>query len=291
MSRVEPGARGRLPFRWPSTVGERRTMVMGVLNVTPDSFSDGGRHYSLDDACRGAVAMADAGAVIIDVGGESTRPGAAAVSLAQELERVVPVVERLRREIDVAISIDTSKPEVMRAAVDAGADIVNDVRALRLPGALETVAALGVPVCLMHMQGEPRTMQQAPRYRSVVDEVNRFFDERIAACIAAGIAPGDIAVDPGFGFGKTLEHNLMLLNRLGELLRPEHALLVGLSRKSMLARITGRGVDERLLGSVALALIAVLKGAHVVRVHDVAETIEAVTIADAVYNERVTQDG
>ena len=266
-------------------------MVMGVLNVTPDSFSDGGRHFALDDARRAAVAMASAGADIIDIGGESTRPGAQAVPVEQEIERVLPVLEAVRREIDVAISVDTSKPEVMRAAVAAGVDIINDVYALRLAGALQAAAELDVPVCLMHMQGEPRTMQAAPRYLDVIAEVGAFFDERVDACTQAGIAPERIAVDPGFGFGKTLEHNLVLLNRLGRLRRAEQALLVGLSRKSMLAGLTGRAVGERLLGSVALGLIAAMNGADVVRVHDVAESIEAVSIADAVYNEQVERDG
>ncbi|NOR52164.1 MAG: dihydropteroate synthase, partial [Gammaproteobacteria bacterium] len=214
--------------------------VMGVLNVTPDSFSDGGRFNRFDDAFRRAQQMVADGAAIIDIGGESTRPGAAAVSAEDEINRVVPVIAALAQEIDVPISIDTSKPEVMAAAVNAGAGMINDVNALQAAGALEQAASLEVPVCLMHMQGEPRTMQQNPSYQNVVEEIYNFLEQRIEACVAAGIARDNIVVDPGFGFGKTLEHNLELLNRLSRFRDLEVPVLVGISRKSMIAQITHR---------------------------------------------------
>ncbi len=259
--------------------------VMGILNVTPDSFSDGGRFLALEAALDQARAMAAAGAAVIDVGGESTRPGAAPVSEAEELERVIPVIEVLHREIDLPISVDTSKPAVMREAVRAGAGLINDVNALRAPGALETAAEAGVPVCLMHMQGEPRTMQQNPSYRDVVAEVRDFLAQRIAACEAAGIPAERLLVDPGFGFGKTLDHNLTLLRRLQELTRLGPPLLVGLSRKSMLGTLTGRPVGQRQAASVAAAVLAAERGAAIIRVHDVAETVDALAVTRAVMEE------
>jgi len=259
-----------------------RCLVMGVLNVTPDSFWDGGRYVSADAAVARAVTLAHEGADIIDVGGESTRPGAAPVSEHEELARVIPVIERLRRELDRPVSIDTSKPGVMRAAVAAGAAMINDVHALRRPGALQAAAGLGVPVCLMHMQGEPGTMQAAPQYRDVVAEVCAFLRQRASACIAAGIDRRRLVLDPGFGFGKTLQHNLELLRRLRELVALGFPVLAGLSRKTMIGQLLGQPEDRRLFGSVALAMIARQQGARIIRVHDVAETVEVLKVADAV---------
>jgi dihydropteroate synthase len=253
---------------------------MGVLNVTPNSFSDGGRYADLTAALDHARVMIAAGASIIDVGGESTRPGAQPVPLQQELDRVLPAIEALRRDADVLISIDTMKPEVMRAAVLAGAGMVNDVLALQAPGAVEAVAAGTAAVCLMHIQGTPQTMQRDPHYGDVVREVGDFLAQRAAICRAAGIGAERIALDPGFGFGKTLEHNLQLLRGLPQLPR-EYPLLVGLSRKSMLAKLLGRPVEQRLAGSLALATLAVANGARIVRCHDVAETLDAVKVASA----------
>jgi dihydropteroate synthase len=259
-----------------------RPALMGVLNVTDDSFSDGGRYRDLDAAVAHGERMVAEGAAIIDVGGESTRPGAEPVSLQQELDRVLPVVAKLAGRVDAVLSIDTMKPEVMRAAVDAGAGLINDVMALRAPGAIEAAAASGAAVCLMHMQGDPRTMQQHPEYEDVAREVNAFLLARAAACKAGGIADERICLDPGFGFGKSLVHNLQLLRELGQLTAGPHPVLVGLSRKSMLARLTGRAVDERLPGSLALATIAALQGARILRTHDVAATRDAVAVAWAV---------
>lgn len=256
--------------------------VMGILNVTPDSFSDGGRFVARDRALAHARAMVEEGAAIIDVGGESTRPGAEAVSVQQELDRVVPVIEALRAELPAAISVDTGKPEVMRAAVAAGAGFINDVRALREPGALAAAAAAGVPVCLMHMQGEPRSMQHRPHYVDVVAEVREFLLERAAACAAAGIPPHRILLDPGFGFGKTAEHNLRLLKHLPVLTDTGYAVLAGLSRKSLIGTVLGLPVEQRLAPSVALAVLAVWQGARIVRVHDVAATVQAVRMCAAV---------
>jgi dihydropteroate synthase len=257
-------------------------VVMGVLNVTPNSFSDGGSFLDPDAAVAQGLAMHAAGAAIIDVGGESTRPGADPVSLDVELERVIPVIERLRRGCDALISIDTMKPAVMRAAVAAGAGLINDVLALQAPGALEAAAAGDAAVCLMHMQGEPRTMQLAPRYADVVTEVDAFLTARAQACQAAGIAPERICIDPGFGFGKTLEHNLTLLAGLKTLTAGPYPVLVGLSRKSILAKLLQRPVEDRLPGSLALATAAVLAGARIVRTHDVAATRDAVRVAAAI---------
>lgn len=263
-------------------LGLERPVVMGVLNVTPDSFSDGGRFVRLDDAVAQGVRMAEEGAAIIDVGGESTRPGALAVGLDEELTRVIPVIERLRARTGVILSVDTSKAEVMRAAAAAGAKMINDVGALRGPGALAAALSSGCAVCLMHMLGEPRTMQEAPTYRDVVAEVRGFLAQRVAACLAAGLAAERIVLDPGFGFGKTLAHNLQLLRHLGELAVNGLPVLAGLSRKSTVAALTGRSPQERVHGSVALAVIAVLNGARVLRVHDVAATVDALKIVAAV---------
>lgn len=255
-----------------------RPQVMGILNVTPDSFSDGSRYQQLDVALRHASQMVQAGATLIDIGGESTRPGAAEVPLEQELERVVPVVERLAAELDVWLSVDTYKAEVMRAAMAAGAHLINDIRALEAPGALAAAAEAQVPVCLMHMQGAPRTMQQAPHYENLLGEVHAYFAQRIAACVAAGIPRERLILDPGFGFGKTLDQNYELLARLDEFADFQLPLLVGMSRKSMVGQLLERPVEVRLAGSLALALYASRRGAHIIRVHDVQETVDALRI-------------
>lgn len=252
-----------------------RPHVMGILNCTPDSFSDGGVFFARDAALSRAHAMVAEGADIIDVGGESTRPGAEPVSAAEEIERVVPVIERLARDIDVPISIDSAKPEVMRAACAAGAAFINDVTALRANGALAAAARLNVPVCLMHMQGEPRTMQQQPRYVDVVAEVVAFLRERAEAAIGAGVPRAGVVLDPGFGFGKTAAHNLRLLRGLRAVAELGFPVLAGLSRKSMIGQLLGLPVERRLHASVALALLAVQNGASIVRVHDVGPTVEA----------------
>lgn len=257
--------------------------IVGIVNVTPDSFSDGGRLESVEDAVAYGLALVDAGADVLDIGGESTRPGALPVDEAEELARVVPVVEALAARTSVPISVDTSKPAVMRAAVGAGAGLINDVRALRVEGALETAAALGVPVCLMHLRGEPATMQDAPHYDDVVDEVRRFLADRVLACEFAGIPRSRIIVDPGFGFGKTAAHNWTLLASLPRLAELGLPILVGLSRKRMIGEATGRGrPDERVLGSAVAAVLAVERGAALVRVHDVAATREALAVLAAV---------
>jgi dihydropteroate synthase len=260
-------------------------LVMGILNVTPDSFSDGGLHLGLPQALEHAQRMAAEGAAIVDVGGESTRPGAAAVDEAEELRRVIPVVERLAADLPVPVSVDTRKPAVMRRALAAGAAMVNDVAALAAPGAVEALAESGAAVCLMHMQGEPGTMQQAPRYDDVVAEVRGFLRARVAHCLAAGIARERIAVDPGFGFGKTLAHNLALLQALPALAADGQPVLVGLSRKSLVGQLTGRATGDRLAGSLALAVLAVARGARIVRAHDVAPTVDALRIAAAAARE------
>jgi dihydropteroate synthase len=248
---------------------------MGILNITPDSFSDGGVFLSPENAIAQALRMAEEGADIIDVGGESTRPGARPVSAQEEMERVLPVVEALHARVPLPISIDTSKPEVMHAAVAAGAGFINDVLALRTDGALAAAAELNVPVCLMHMQGEPRTMQDHPRYTDVVGEVRDFLKQRLEACVNAGIPASRLVVDPGFGFGKTLEHNVELLRGLKKLQGMGTAVLVGLSRKSMIGKALGLPVEQRLHASVALAVMAVQQGARIARVHDVGPTVEA----------------
>lgn len=258
--------------------------VMGVLNVTPDSFSDGGRYSTVDVALRHAQQMAEQGAAIIDVGGESTRPGARAVNEQEELDRVLPVIEALRRIIDLPISIDTSKPGVMRAAVAAGASIINDVYALQADGALQAAVELQQPVCLMHMQGEPRTMQNEPQYDDVVAEVTQFLRERVAQCVQAGLGEGLIIVDPGFGFGKRPAHNVELLAGLSRVTEIGVPVLVGLSRKSTLGKITGKDVSQLMPASIAAAVLAVQQGAQIVRAHDVAETVDALRVAAAVMN-------
>ncbi len=264
-----------------------RPRVMGILNITPDSFSDGGDFFSLEAALQRAGAMAAEGAAIIDVGGESTRPGAAPVTVREEIARIVPVIAEIRRALpDIIISIDTSKPEVMRAAVAAGADMINDVNALRAEGALAAAAALAVPVCLMHMQGEPRSMQIAPHYDDVVAEVRDFLRLRVRACEEAGIGRDRLLIDPGFGFGKSVEHNLRLLARLGEVRCGNLPILVGLSRKSMIGNVLGWPSGERLYASIALAALAAWQGALIVRVHDVRATADALGMCHAVLNQR-----
>ncbi|MGB5599167.1 MAG: dihydropteroate synthase [Thiothrix litoralis] len=267
-------------------VNKASVQVMGILNVTPDSFSDGGLFQPQDAALRQIEQMLAEGVDIIDVGGESTRPGAASVSVQAELERVVPVIEAIRARFDVPVSVDTSKPAVMQAAVAAGADLINDVYALQAPGALEMCAQLAVPVCLMHMQGQPRTMQQAPQYGDVVQDIRQFFEERIAACERAGISRDRLILDPGFGFGKTLEHNVDLLRRLNEFSTIHLPILVGLSRKSMIGGLlNNRPVEGRLQGSVAAAVVAAMKGARIVRVHDVGATVDAMKLVNAVVDQ------
>ena len=256
--------------------------VMGILNVTPDSFSDGGRFRQRDAALRHAAAMVAAGARLIDVGGESTRPGALQVSADEELQRVAPVVEAIAAELDVIISVDTSCPQVMRESARLGAGLINDVRSLRREGALQAAAESGLPVCLMHMQGEPETMQKNPHYDDLLAEVQAFFAERMAACAAAGIAAERIILDPGFGFAKNLQHNLSLFKHMQVLHGFARPLLVGVSRKSMIGQALGREVDQRLAGGLALAALAVAKGACILRVHDVAETVDMVRMIAAV---------
>ena len=256
--------------------------VMGILNATPDSFSDGGKFNSLDSALSHARTMVEQGASIIDVGGESTRPGATPVSLQQELDRVIPVVESIRSQLDVCISVDSSSPEVFLAAKNAGAHLLNDVRALKREGALQAAQQAGLPVCLMHMQGEPETMQAKPSYQQVVHDVTTFLQERIAACIEAGIESHQILVDPGFGFGKTLEDNYALLAKLESFAALHVPVLVGLSRKSMIAGVLNNAsVDNRVSGSVAGAVIAAMNGAKILRVHEMKETSDALKVVQA----------
>jgi dihydropteroate synthase len=260
-------------------------IVMGVLNVTPDSFSDGGLYLDPAAALAHAEQMAEQGAAIVDIGGESTRPGAIAPDSETEIQRVLPLVERIAARLNVLISVDTSNPELMRRAADAGAHLINDVRALRVPGALEAAAAGDLGICLMHMRGEPADMQREPRYTQVVVEVRGYLEERLRACAAAGIDPQRLCVDPGFGFGKTTAHNLELLRHLDDFAALERPLCVGLSRKSFVAALTGRAAGERLAGSLALATTAVLRGARIVRAHDVAATVDAVRVANAMRRE------
>jgi dihydropteroate synthase len=255
---------------------------MGVLNVTPDSFSDGGRYRAFSAALERAHQMVEEGAAIIDVGGESTRPGAEPVSLDEERRRVLPLIEALAAQLPVPISIDTAKAEIMRLSVEAGAGMINDVWALRAPGALEAAAASAVPVCLMHMQGTPRSMQQAPTYRDVVAEVRAFLAQRVRLCEEAGIPRQRLIVDPGFGFGKTLVHNLTLLRHLDRLVEMGLPVLVGLSRKSMLGTLTDRPVEERLYGGLAAAVLALWQGARIVRTHDVRATVDALRVCEAI---------
>lgn len=268
-----------------------RPVVMGIVNTTPDSFSDGGALYrngslDLEQAFAHARRLCDEGAVILDIGGESTRPGSSPVSLQEEQDRVLPLVERVAAELDVVISVDTSSPAVMREAAALGAGLINDVRALTRDGAMEAAAATGLPVCLMHMQGQPDSMQAAPLYADVVAEVRSFLAQRVAACVAAGIDPRRLLLDPGFGFGKTVAHNLQLLDRLAELSLEGLPLLVGLSRKSLIGKVldreaTARVPQDRLPASVALAVLAVERGAAIVRAHDVAATVDALAMCAA----------
>ena len=270
------------PHPLSRVLGAGRPLVCGILNVTPDSFSDGGLFSSVERAVEHGRRLAAEGADLIDIGGESTRPGARSPTLDEELSRVVPVVEALLREVGVPLSVDTSRPEVMVAAVAAGASMINDVRALRAPRAVETAADLDVPVCLMHMQRSPESMQHEPRYDDVVADVGAFLTERLAACLDAGIRREHLVVDPGFGFGKTLSHNVALLASLDAFRRLGVPIMVGLSRKSMLGQLTGRAVGDRLPGSLAAALLAAQRGAAVLRVHDVAATRDALALLDAV---------
>ena len=271
MQRDDPNKAGALLFRG-------QTRVMGILNVTPDSFSDGGLWSKKDQAVRHALEMAGAGADIIDVGGESTRPGASEVALQQELDRVVPLVESIVAETDRVVSVDTSKPEVMAAAVAAGAGMINDVCALRREGALEIASKLAVPVCIMHMQGMPRDMQQAPEYQDVVQDVLGFLLQRARDCQQAGISARQIIIDPGFGFGKTLQHNIDLFHALPQFVASEYPVLVGVSRKSMLGQLSGKSVDRRLAASLSAAVLAAQAGVAILRVHDVAETVDSMRI-------------
>ncbi|RXA96337.1 MULTISPECIES: dihydropteroate synthase [Yersinia] len=255
--------------------------VMGILNVTPDSFSDGGHHNNLDKALQHAQLMLSEGATLIDIGGESTRPGAAEVSEQEELDRVVPVVEALAKRFDVWLSVDTSKAAVITESARAGAHLINDIRSLQEPGALDAAVKAGLPVCLMHMQGQPQSMQQSPHYDDLMADVNQFFEHHIERCVAAGIAKSKLLLDPGFGFGKNLAHNYQLLARLAELHHFGLPLLVGMSRKSMVGQLLNVPPKQRVIGSVACAVIAAMQGAQIVRVHDVKETVEAMRIVEA----------
>lgn len=272
-----------------------KPIIMGVLNITPDSFSDGGKLYDhqgakLDDVLRTAEQMLTDGASILDVGGESTRPGAAIIGEQEELDRVIPVIEALSGRFDTVISVDTSSPAVMRQAASAGAGMINDVRGLERTGALQTAADTGLPICLMHMQGSPQSMQNNPDYRDVVDEVFEYLANRVAVCESLGIDRSRLIVDPGFGFGKTLEHNLSLLADLQRFSVLSLPLLVGLSRKSLLDKITGRAVDERLAGSITLAALAAERGAHIIRVHDVRESSDALAVVHALQKIATAKD-
>ena len=261
--------------------------VMGIVNMTPDSFSDGGNYNNLDDAMRRVDNMIQAGATFIDVGGESTRPGAADVSTSEELDRVIPLVEKIARYFDVWISVDTSKPEVITEAAKAGAHLINDIRALTLPGALQAAQKTELPVCIMHMQGDPKTMQNAPHYQQdIYQEVDSFFTEHIQRCVTAGIAREKIILDPGFGFGKTLAHNYRLLATLERFHHFNLPILVGMSRKSMIGQVLNVPPKERVLGSVSCAVIAAMKGAQIIRVHDVKETFDAMRIVQATLAEQ-----
>jgi len=257
-------------------------VVMGVLNVTPDSFSDGGSYTKVDNAVKQALLMQQQGAEIIDIGGESTRPGAKSVSLDEELSRVIPVIEKIREQSNVAISIDTSKPQVMQAAINAGADMVNDVNALNAGGAVDMCVKHEVPVCLMHKQGNPQTMQEKPVYDDIVSEIKQYLMARADVCIQAGMSSKNILIDPGFGFGKTLENNLSLLKEMRLFSELAYPVLVGVSRKSMFGALLDRAVEDRLVASVAAVVIAYQKGARFFRVHDVAETCDALKVCAAI---------
>lgn len=256
--------------------------VMGILNITPDSFSDGGLFMNRSDAIQRGLKMVSEGAAIIDVGGESTRPGAIPVSIQQELDRVIPVIEALTAEIEVPISVDTSKPEVMREAVNAGASFINDIRALQQPGALKAAFDCKVPICLMHMQGHPQTMQENPVYTDVITQVKEFLAQRIQACLRAGIAKELLLIDPGFGFGKTISHNLAIIKRLEEFNTIDLPLLLGVSRKSTIGEILKLPINDRLAGCIAMTTLAISKGAMMIRAHEVKETVEAIKIVMAV---------
>lgn len=258
------------------------TAIMGILNCTPDSFSDGGKYVDYGEAVKHARGMIAAGADIIDIGGESTKPGALTVSIDEELSRVIPVIEQIRQESAVRISIDTSKAEVMRAAVNAGATMINDVRALQNEGALEAASELQVPICMMHMQGLPETMQDSPRYIAVIDEINQFFTQQIARCVAAGIARSQLILDPGFGFGKTVAHNLTILKYLDEFKQHQLPLLLGVSRKSTLGIVLDKPVDQRLYGGLAVAAHAFMHGVAMLRTHDVDQTKQVFRILQAI---------
>jgi len=258
--------------------------VMGILNVTPDSFSDGGLFYSVDKATVHAEKMVEEGAVFIDVGGESTRPEAKSISVQEEMDRVLPVIEKITEQIDTVVSVDTSSPALMREAANLGAGLINDVRALQTEGALQAVADTGLPVCLMHMQGSPQEMQQKPHYQNVVSDINDFLIKRIQICEDKGISKNRIIIDPGFGFGKLLKHNLHLLRELEVFKQSACPVLVGLSRKSMIGNVLDLPIEQRLTGSLALAVLAIERGANIIRVHDVAETVQVVKITEAVLN-------
>lgn len=264
------------------TLSLDKPVVMGILNLTPDSFSDGGKFTHIDAALRQTEQMLNDGASIIDIGGESTRPGAADVSLTNELSRVIPIIKAIRQRFDCVISIDTSKAAVMSEAIQVGADIINDVRALQEEGALEVAVASQVPVCLMHMQGAPRTMQHKPVYQDVVQEVQQFLQQRADHCIAAGVQASNIILDPGFGFGKSLNHNYLLLQQLKQFVAMGMPVLAGMSRKSMIGDLLNLPAGQRMIGSVACAVIAAQAGAQIIRVHDVKETVQAVKVATAV---------
>ncbi|MDX1837782.1 dihydropteroate synthase [Legionella taurinensis] len=260
-----------------------KPLIMGVLNITPDSFADGGRYLNPDAALQQALTMRDAGADIIDLGGESSQPGARAVSIQEQLDRVLPVIEKIRQESDICLSIDTTRAEVMRAAVAAGADLINDIKALSEEGALAAAAELKVPVCLMHMKGIPETMQENPYYsKDVVDEINDFFIDRIERCTQAGIAPQHLILDPGFGFGKSVQHNLWLTKHIQRFQQHGLPLLLGASRKSTLGAVLNKAVEERLIGSIAVAVFAGLQGVAIIRTHDVDETNQALSMIDAI---------
>ncbi|WGL99641.1 dihydropteroate synthase [Arsenophonus sp. aPb] len=265
-------------------------IVMGILNVTPDSFSDGGIYNRYDYALKHAASMVDHGAAIIDIGGESTRPGASEVSLQQELDRVIPIIEAVTDRFDVWVSVDTSKAVVMAEAARAGAHIINDVRSLHEPGALEAAAATGLPICIMHMLGQPKTMQQTPDYKNVVAEVKQYLSDEIDRCKAAGIAKSRLIIDPGFGFGKNLAHNYQLLAKLNEFHALGVPLLVGMSRKSMIGELLDVPLEERLIGGIACAVIAAMQGAQIIRAHDVKETVQAMKIVQATLLIKETDD-
>lgn len=271
------------PFSFASrTLYLNIPQVMGILNVTPDSFSDGGQHHGLDQALRHAESMLQEGATLIDIGGESTRPGADPVTEQEELERVVPVVEAINARFDVVISVDTSTPAVITEAAKVGAGLINDVRALQREGAVEAAAKTGLPVCLMHMQGQPKDMQEQPSYQDLLTELKQFFAQRVQVCEQAGISADKIILDPGYGFGKTVEHNFSLIKHLPDILAMGYPILTGTSRKSMLGAVTGREVADRLPGSIVSAALCAERGAGIIRVHDVAETVDALKVLAAV---------